>query len=278
MNNGYYLHQLNTYEGIFDQCIDCVYIITMEKSTDRHNNIEKQLLKSNLHKNTKILFNQGYKQNSKYLNRINSENDFKIENSSHDLFHANLFIHKDAKNNYYENILILEDDFIITNDLSNPEHIKNISEKISSEKKNILILYLGLIPFYSTNIQSSFFHKNILSLGNHAVIYNKNYTNNILNQNHFIIDIDIYNQTLIKINLSRLFYFIPLIMQSFPESENKQNWGFITPNNKLNEIINFFGKIGLKYNIVYPDFEKLGLNTFNPEEGFYTLYKNQKFI
>ena len=278
MNDGYYFHQLDSFEGIFDHCIDCVYIITMVKSADRHKNIEKQLMKSNLHKNTKILFNQGYKQNSKYLYKKDGSIDFKIENSSHDLFHANLTIHQDAKNNNYENILILEDDFIITNELSNPEHIKNISEKISSEKNNMLILYLGLVPLVTTKTPSSFFHKNILSFGNHAVIYNKNYTNNILNQNYHIVDIDAYNVILKKNNLTRLFYYIPLIMQSFPETENKQNWGSNSKYKLVNKINKLIIKFSIKFKIGFPDFEKLELNTDNPEEGFYTLYENQKFI
>ena len=219
MNDGYYFHQL-ILEGIFDPC-DCVYIITMVKSADRHKNIENQLMKSNLHKNTKF-YNQGYKQNTKYLYKKDGSIDFKIENSTHDLFHANLTIHQDAKNNNYENILIIEDDFIITNELSKPEHIKNISEKISSEKNNILILYLGLIPCISTKTQSSFFNKNILSFGTQAVIYNKNYTNNILNRNYIIVSIDSYNINLKKNNLTRLFYYIPLIMQYITETENKQ--------------------------------------------------------
>ena len=58
-------------KGIYDELVDCVYVITMENDVNRHKNIEDQFKKYNLCKNTIIVENKGYKNNDKYLKNRN---------------------------------------------------------------------------------------------------------------------------------------------------------------------------------------------------------------
>jgi len=270
----YTLHKLEEMPGIFDDIVDCVFIITMDKSVERHKNIHDQLTKYNLCKNTQILFNKGFKIHGKYFTTFNES--VRVENTSHDLFHANLFLFNEAITKNYNNILILEDDFILSTKLSEIEHIQNLTHFVHSKKNKNMILYLGIIPIISRKYNDLFFNP-IIHMGTHAVIYNRHYLVNVMSHQDInkIYDIDLYNCN--SMFTSKFLYKEPLVYQIFPETENKSNWGKITSNEFVNNIIHNTRSCLMKHNVVFPDLIKLGIDK-SPEPGTSYLYKNHTIL
>lgn len=122
----------------------------------------------------------------------------------------------------YENILILEDDFIFSPKIKNSLHLKNVNNFLYKNKEYNFIYLLGAIP----GLQIPFdYYNNIIysSCGTHAVIYSKKNRDETLNYiiSHNITDWDIYD----NFKFNRYTYYIPLCYQLFPDTENKKNWG-----------------------------------------------------
>lgn len=86
--------------GIYQDFIDCVYILTMNNALKRKEAFLKELQKIHLHSNTIDVTNCGYKDCNK---KLILQKEITVKNSVQDLAHA--------EENKYENILILEDDF-----------------------------------------------------------------------------------------------------------------------------------------------------------------------
>ena len=93
-------------KGLFDTSVDVTYIITMVNSK-RINSVNEQLQKYKPTKNIYIVENKGFKNCKKILPE---------QKSSYDLIDCFLQIFKHAEKENYNNILILEDDFIFSND------------------------------------------------------------------------------------------------------------------------------------------------------------------
>ena len=68
MNNPYFFTKLTFNEGSFDNSIDATYIIHLEGSQQRYENILYQLTKFVPTKTVYILFNKGMKYKSSYIN------------------------------------------------------------------------------------------------------------------------------------------------------------------------------------------------------------------
>jgi hypothetical protein len=219
-------------DGFLNNSVDATYIIHLE-GNGRLSDIQKQLNEYHPTNIVYILFNKGYKKCYKNEN---------IKNSAHDLIDAFLEIFKDANKKNYENILILEDDFIFSPKIKNSLHLKNINHFLYKNKENNFIYLLGAIP----GLQIPFdYYNNIIysSLGMHAVIYSKKNRDETLNYSisHNITDWDIYN----NFRFNRYIYYIPLCYQLFPDTENKKNWGInqgillINASKILKKIFNF---------------------------------------
>jgi len=160
----YYIKHLIYNKGIFDKSIDATYIMTMEYSHDRHKNIQKQLESVITTKNVFIVYNKGYKKYDKCIFNV------KIKKTYTDLTYTNLYIFSLTKN--LNRILVLEDDFIFT------ENIKDIAIQNKIEQfiinKNINIYSLGCVcliinPFTLLNEHVKCYMKG----GVHAMIYSK---------------------------------------------------------------------------------------------------------
>jgi len=160
----YYIKHLIYNKGIFDKSIDATYIMTMEYSHDRHKNIQKQLESVIPTKNVFIVYNKGYKKYDKCIFNV------KIKKTYTDLTYTNLYIFSLTKN--LNRILVLEDDFIFT------ENIKDIAIQNKIEQfiinKNINIYSLGCVcliinPFTLLNEHVKCYMKG----GVHAMIYSK---------------------------------------------------------------------------------------------------------
>jgi hypothetical protein len=251
INSNCYKFEKRKYNGgFFDSFLDATYIITMTGS-NRNNNYEKQLREYIPTKYIYIVHNEGYKKCTKYLYK---------QETPYDLIDANLNIMNHSLTNNYNNILILEDDFIFNSDMIKLETINEIKTFFYNNQNKDFYFNLGPVPFLYYIIPNKSIYRGIYTLCNQGVIYKKNIIKKILNDNNNInkySHIDNY----IAQNYIHYFYKTPLIIQTFPTTENQKNWG-----DHQNKIMN-------KYLV---DLFKLNISIFkinsNPMEGWYNLY------
>jgi hypothetical protein len=176
-----------------------------------------QLENYHLTKEVYIIFNKGYKKCKK---------DKHITLPAYDLIDAFLQAFKHAKNQNYNNILILEDDFMF-NEKIKKESIRNdICSFLNNNKDKDYQYFLGCVPSlrfpYTIDLKHFI---NICSLGMHAVIYTKKNRERLLNVNQKdITDWDCYS----FIHSRRYMYCEPLCYQLFPDTENSKRWGITT--------------------------------------------------
>ena len=216
-------------KGTLDNCIDAIYVILLEGS-DRTKNVYSQINKFKLCKKNYIQINKPYKQC--YIENL------KKQNSSYHLIHNNIEIYKHAEINKFNNILILEDDFIFTEDIKKINIIKDLQNFIKTIDFNLL--YLGNFFLFLPNLYNIKFPYILLNGTAHSIIYSKKSRNIILEKYKKISNIkylgfechDIwYNSFLNK----RYFYYKPLCFQPFSMTENRKNWS----NNFIDFILNF---------------------------------------
>ena len=212
MSYCYKFNELNFKYGIYDNSIDISYILTL-KNSPKIKNIYKQL---NIVKPTKKIFivvNEGFKKCSK---------DLTIQNTTYDIMHSYIEIFKHAQKNNYQNILILEDDFIFDKEISYLKHTTKINDFCIKHKKDDFILSLGSLPFIIFPY-NDFFYKALISIGTQSMIYSRSFINKTVNDKKIlkkVHDWDYYtNKT-----LNRYIYYMPLITQIFNETENQKNW------------------------------------------------------
>lgn len=209
----YHFHEIKYKDGFFNESVDATYIIHLENN-GRHPEIESQLNRYHPTNRVYIVYNRGYKKCRKNLPE---------KKPPHDLTDAFLQTFKHAIEHQFENILILEDDFIFTDAVKDTKITTDIQNFLNKNKSNRFVYYLGCLPY----IQSigSQHNRLYLSNGTHACIYSKPLVNHILNEHNQsnIIDWDLLHNT----NLwyyPRYIYHKPLCYQLFPPTENSQNW------------------------------------------------------
>ncbi len=247
----YRFEKLSFEKGLLDEFVDATYIIHLENN-GRNEHIEEQLKQIQPTKTVYIAHNSGFKNcNKKLIDQI----------SYQDLSDAFLQCFKHANNQSYNNILILEDDFIFNPEIKKRENIQSINTFIT-EKKNSdepFIYYLGCLPCviypYSVNLNH---YKSLKSFAMHSIIYSRAARNVKLNLNlkHWdvIIEDGISNKYL---------YYKPLCYQTFPDTDNKKSWG-----EKDNFVISAIKLFIMKL---------LNLNN-NYEPGFSIIYGFSKFL
>lgn len=234
---------------LFENTIDATYIIHLENN-GRLDNIKNQLSKYKPTNIVYICFNKGYR---------NCKKQGFITNSSYDLIDAyiNVFKHAELKN--YNNILILEDDFIFSEEIKNEKHINNINKFLINHNDKIFHYHLGTLPFLL--IPYNYNNYRCLSTGNHSVVYSKEYRKYILTINQkSITDWDLYNGT--QLFRYKYCYYKPLCYQIFTETENSKNWG---KNTIFKDYANIY------YNLVMFIFITLKMDK-QPEPGFSYFY------
>lgn len=238
-------------EGILDSFIDATYILTLIGS-DRINNINRQLEYLVPTKNVFIVLNKGYKKCNKVLHK---------QLSIYDIIDANANTFEHSFKNNFNNILILEDDFIFSEKLKDKNIINDIETFFHNNQNKVFYYNLGSFPllFYpNINLFNNTYHS-IFSLLGHANIYNKKSRIEIFkNINNINLHWDLY----LTLNYNNYFYKYPLIYQTFPETENKQHW--------LSENKYSFFENSLKYiddlRIKYLKLDK------QPQPGFNIMY------
>lgn len=183
------------------------------------------------------------------------------QSSMYDITDANLHIFKHADKMKYNNILILEDDFLFTSKITNISSQNNVNEfcYLHSDKEFMYLLGCVAVIIFPYN---TYTFKGELVGGAHAVIYSRSIRKQISNipQND-IIDWDMYIGSRFK--GKKYLYHEPLINQTFRETENKSNWA-----HEHNEYVRYI--YSLIFNIGIYVF---GLNNASTvENGFNTIY------
>ena len=226
----YTFKELNFDRGVLDDIVDCTYIIHLE-GNGRLDHIHKELKQVQPTKKVVIMFNKGFKKCKKQL----------IEQVSYqDLTDAFLQCFKNAKQNHYKNILILEDDFIFDPKIKDPFHVKNIHRFIKARQDEAFIYYIGVLPLIIYPTTDLYSYNALKTLTMHSVIYSEkviqNYDSLNLEGKHWdvIMDQNITN---------RYLYFKPLCYQTFPETENKQTWFEKDGNRIISYVKNVFIKL-----------------------------------
>jgi len=240
--------------SIFKNNIDATYVLHLENN-GRYDNIINQLNKYNITNVVYILFNKGYKKcNKKFIN-----------NTSLDIVDANLTIFKHAKQNNYNNILILEDDFILTDTIKNKIDINNIYNFLEKNKNKNFMYSLGTLPFIVIPY-NTYTYRTLLFGGSHAVIYSKQIRNKyLLIDQKKINDWDIFK--LNKMKKYCYMYYKPLCYQLFPQTDNQKNW------------IYMYNNIFWKYLVIlsYYLIKKIKLDK-NYEPGYTYVYNFSKIL
>jgi hypothetical protein len=204
--NCYYYKKINFNYGNLDNIIDAVYVLYLENS-DRYNSILQQINNLKLSKNNYIQVNKGYKLCKKPI----------IQNSKYDLLHSNLtcFLHANSMN--YNNILVLEDDFIFDKKILNKNIINELDYFINNYPFDIYSLGNLTGQIFSFNK-----HLPLKYIGcAHSVIVSKNVRNQYIYDYKYIdTQIDIYYT---KFNNNYTFYY-PLCYQTFNNTVNQKLW------------------------------------------------------
>jgi len=204
----YDLEERNYTDGLLSPEVDVTYILYLEGSP-RYDDINKQLDKFHPTDKVFIVHNQGFKKCDKKLIEYNPTND---------LIDAYIYALNHAKENNYENILILEDDFIFDEKIKESKHIEIIKNfSIGNKNRNVTYL-LGCIPYIQIPLGG--YSRVLKSIGTHAVIYNKNTINKLLDNKDKLRDWDID----ISIYSTKYMHYIPLCYQLITETENYNIW------------------------------------------------------
>ena len=205
-------------KGILDDIIDAVYVITLENDKN-YNDIMHQINKFKLSKNNYIQINKRYE---------DCKQDLCEQKSYYHLFHNNIKIFKHSNDKNYNNILVLESDFIFDEKIRDGNVILDLKNFINNQYFNIY--YLGVIPinfeYYSSRhlelIYCSVAHCSIISRNGRRTIINKYMmdkclTNCSLINKHKCHKHDIW----LNYNINNVFcYYIPLCYQTFRNSIN----------------------------------------------------------
>jgi len=210
-NSKCYTFEKKTYEnGLLNNSVDATYIIHLENN-GRYEQIEKQLSEYQPTNLVYIVLNKGYKNCEKKL----------IEQVSYqDLTDAFLQCFTHADEHGYNNILILEDDFIFSPEIKDTSVLETIKTFLHNKKHEAFIYYLGCVPLivvpYDWNHYIS-----IKSLACHSIIYSKK-ARALFNKN---INYKHWDVILEKSVSNKYLYHKPLCYQLFTETENKKSWG-----------------------------------------------------
>jgi len=226
----YQFKYMKNTDGIFHKTIDATYVVHLEEN-GRYESVMKQLNEYHLTNDVYILHNKGYKKCDKTNN---------IVYPADDLIDAFFQIFKHANEKKYENVLILEDDFIFTNDVKNATHINNINNFLIKRTDESFIYYMGCLPYLSLPIldgNNTYFP--IISSGTHSVIYSKKYRENLIH--HYdkknAKDWDVMNNFH---SMKKYMYGQPLCYQLCSDTENRKTWG------NESTIKQFLGNVAIK--------------------------------
>ena len=151
--------------GLFDNSIDCTYVILCcGTNPHREKQCIMQLDKFKPTKLVKLIYNKGFKNCNKELEKQSTE---------YDLRDALMFVFKDASH-IHNNVLVLEDDFEVNMDIiSQTHHINTINNFLLSYEPDVY--GLGNICLINPMYLFSEHQKSMFMFISHAIIYSKSY-------------------------------------------------------------------------------------------------------
>ena len=143
----------------------------------------------------------------------------KEQSSTFDLKDAYLNVLQHSIDNNHKTIMILEDDFIFNEKIKTEKQY--LDEFVFENKDESFIYYLGCIPVL--NIPIGLKHLRMFwGQATHACIYTEGVKQRLINTSDSVNDWDIYLNTCFSVKRYR--YVIPLCYQTFPPTENRDNW------------------------------------------------------
>ena len=204
-------------EWNFNSClfpsVEATYILYLEGS-DRIHNIKRQIFKNPPSTKVFLVRNKGYKKVKKPIIS---------QTSAADCAYSHYTAAKHALKANYNQILILEDDFIFERDLLDQYNLEKVNEFIST--REFKRYFLGVVPFLLLPTLEPC-HWKILSGGAaQAIIHNKQGFGELIQD--FEKDQNITLQIDIYLAARGAYTFCkPLITQIFDLTENRQtSWG-----------------------------------------------------
>ncbi len=209
--DSYRFEEYNYEDGLFDLCADATFIIHLENN-GRYEHIQNQLKEYHPTRKVFILHNKGY---------INSKKQEYINRPPLDLVDAFLTCFKYASNNNFNNILILEDDFIFVKKYLTDKNIFSINSFVLKNNSKNLIYKLGCFD-YRFKFFNDIHIEYVCGGAAHAVIYTKGVIDETLKINQEDI-IDWGDHTWNQLFERRMFYK-PLCIQSIKKTENRKYW------------------------------------------------------
>jgi len=197
--------------------VDAVYIIYLKGNETRLQNIYKQLETFYICNTVYILHNDGIKCDKGIPDNI----------PPLDLIDCYYTCFEDASDKNYENILILEDDFILAECMktvtSTNFHMNIIMQFIKEREESPVSYRIGCLPVVLLPGSVDFHHYLGVMTGTHAVVYNKYFRTHLLNHipQTTIKDWDVH----CNFQPESITYHTPLCYQLFPKTENSKYWG-----------------------------------------------------
>lgn len=198
--------------GVLDGVVDCTYVIHLE-GNGRLEHIHAEINRIPTTKKVFVVKNKGYKKCEKKL----------IDQAPYqDLTDAFLQCLKHAKSKRYQNVLILEDDFILDDKLKDPKHVANIERFIRGNQDKAFVYFIGVLPIVAYPTADITTYRTLKSLTMHSVIYSEKaiqqYDTLALEYKHWDVIVD-------KSIRYKYMYYTPLCYQTFPQTENRKSWG-----------------------------------------------------
>jgi hypothetical protein len=225
----YSFKEINVSSGIFDNIIDCCYVLVMEDSKREQTIIDRLSIKGFPCKKIKLQYNKGFRTCDKII---------KKQKTNFDIIDANNNIFLDAKDNKFKNILVLEDDFNFTDKVKDPEVIKDLEKLYDNMEVNVfnlgtlIFIYNPLYLFYKkyNNINC------LVSPLSQGIIHSPKFRNKFIEEYRLNkIDLDHFDGLFNPFFTNGIYcYKDPLCIQPFPETENSKEWSiFGIKNDKL---------------------------------------------
>jgi hypothetical protein len=200
--------------GLLDSCVDATYIIHLETDIERMDQVIYQIESFHPTKVVYIVYNKGF---------ANCEKSLHKNTPPIDLIDAFLTVFQDAKEKQYNNILILEDDFIFDDSIRDPEIREKICSFLYEHREESYIYLLGCLPMIQ--FPYSYHHRiAVCKAGTHAAIYPKELRDQLLLVDQkMIVDWDVYTNLYCR----QYMYKDSLCYQLFPVTANQQHWYYV---------------------------------------------------
>jgi len=188
--------------------VDAAYIIHLE-GNGRLDSVKEQMAKHAIAPTVHLVFNKGYNDPKKKL---------PSRTTTHDIVDAYKYVFRDAEQQDYNNVLVLEDDFFFRPDLAEAD-VGVVNQFLQRRKKQRFVYHLGCIPALMVPVDAQGNYL-VACSSTHASVYSRSVRSHVLRYTGAINDWDWY----LTFQSLRYAYTKPLIYQLYPETENSKNW------------------------------------------------------